>query len=67
MPSLLAQEAFYYWCTCVNFRLASRVGGDVSETADDLCAIADYTAHPIIRRNSLALIDTLLDEAVEGR
>lgn len=67
MPSLLAQEAFYYWCTCVNFRLKSRMGADVSEQADDLCAIADYTAHPIIRRNSLALIDTLLDEAAEGR
>lgn len=66
MPSLLAQEAFYYWCTCVNFRLKSRMGADVDEHADDLCAIADYTAHPIMRRNSLALIDTLLDEVVKA-
>ena len=43
------------------------MGADVDEQADDLCAIADYTAHPIMRRNSLALIDTLLDVVAEGR
>lgn len=66
MPSILAREAYVYWRTCVDFRLKSRMGADVYEQADDLAIIADNTFNPIIRRNSLALIDTLLDDVAEG-
>lgn len=67
MDSILAREAYVYWRTCVDFRLKSRMKADISEPADDLCVIADNTFHPMIRRNALALIDTLLDDVAEGR
>lgn len=51
MPGALANEALHYWRNAQRFRLASRLATDTSEWADELATVAQYTEHPVIRRD----------------
>ena len=51
MPGALENEALHYWKHVQRFRLMSGLAVDRSETADELAVLAQYSEHPVIRKD----------------
>lgn len=56
MPRALENEALHYWTHVQRFRLTSGLTVDKSETADELAVLAQYSEHPVIRKDVIRVL-----------